>query len=117
MYFDRNNFLKFFNQEVFYAEEGQLIRYLFITNEFVFFLDLVVYEDIASFAFKNIKNSYTIFNISLENITKITCSETNLFFYKSKESEIDLSKPDYTVIVKPKVSIDWELDNFCNPLD
>lgn len=117
IYFDRNDFLEFFNEEDVVEKYDELIMYSFSTDEFTFSLFLLGYRKCSNISLIKHKNSHTIFDISLENISKITCNETSLFFYKGKESEIDLSKPDYTVVVKPKVSIDWQVDNFYKSLD
>lgn len=110
--FNRNDFLNFFNAEDIIEKYDELIMYSFSTDEFSLSLFIIGYENcVEIFSFKHQGSCY-IFDIHIKNITKITCNETSLFFYQGKESEIDLSKPDYTVVVKPKPAIDWKIDNF-----
>jgi hypothetical protein len=112
MKYDRNKFLKFFNQEYILENEAQIFKYCLSTDKFIFSLFISVYDNLAVVRSTINQNSQVIFDIAMKNITKITCNETSLFFYQGNESEIDLSKPDYTVVVKPKPAIDWEIDNF-----
>ena len=110
--YNRNEFLKFFNQEYILENEAQIFKYCLSTDKFIFSLFISVYDNLAVVRSTINQNSQVVFDIAMKNITKITCNETSLFFYQGNESEIDLSKPDYTVVVKPKPAIDWEIDNF-----
>jgi hypothetical protein len=45
----------------------------------------------------------------MKDIAKITCSKTDLFFYKIKETNIDLYSPDFNILVKPRVLLQLEI--------
>lgn len=104
--FEQWKFLEFFDHETIVEEEGQLIVYqVNIMNNFIFSLYMEPYDQFVIITFKEKNTSHIIFEISMENIAKITSDKTTLFFYKEKNTNERILDPDYTIIVKPKVSL------------
>lgn len=106
--FDRIDFLEFFDDEDI-VEEGKIIKFLYFTKELKFTLCLFINENIATIELEEKESSHRFFKISMNDIAKISCNKTDLFFYKIKEIGIDLYSPDFNILVKPRVLLQLEL--------
>ena len=108
--FDRIDFLDFFDEEQVISDEEKTVNYLCFTKELKFTLCLSINENLATIELEEKDSSHRFFKILMKGIAKITCSKTDLFFYKIKERDTNLySPPDFSILVKPRVLLQLEL--------
>lgn len=110
--FQRWTFLEFFDEENMLEAEGQIIVYNVNTMiNSLLSLYMEPYEQSIVITLMEKDTKHIIFEVSIKNITKITCNETTLFFYKEKKQSnySTCFEPDYTIVVKPKVSLSLHL--------
>ena len=106
--FDHIDFLDFFDEEDI-IEEGKIVNYSCFSKELKFTLSIIITDNIAIIELVENETSHRFFKISMKDIAKITCSKTDLFFYKIKETNIDLYSPDFNILVKPRVLLQLEI--------
>ena len=106
--FDYIDFLEFFDDEDI-VEEGKIIKFLYFKEDLKFTLCLFINENSATIELEEKESSHRFFKILLKDIAKITCNKTDLFFYKIKETDIDLYSPDFSILIKPRVLLQLEL--------
>ncbi len=102
----RTDLLILFDSEEILDKEARIVRYKYTFNEdFIFTLYISGIEDVVTISLSHKKLDLFIFDVLLEDITKIICKENKLFFYKKSNIE----EPSAIVQVKPSVSLSCDL--------
>ena len=108
--FDRIDFLDFFDEEQVISDEEKTVNYICFTKDLKFTLCLSINENIATIELEEKESLHKFFKILMKDIEKITCSKTDLFFYKIKERDTDLYSPsDFNILIKPRVLLQLEI--------
>lgn len=103
--FERWKLLELFDEERFEESEGQTIDYILRTDDnCIFTLYIAPFNGYAVITLKRADTSDVIFEIEIDKIHKIDCTETALLFYKKPDRK-ENDPADVIVTIKPKVRI------------